>query len=53
MPSASFEPDPTETYIRFPSGEKAMSRVQWPAPLSTSCETIVCGGPPAFRSPFL
>ncbi len=29
-PSASFEPEPTVTYIVLPSGEKTMSRVQWP-----------------------
>src|ERR1700679_1519105 len=30
--SATFEPEPTETYMVLPSGEKTISRVQWPPP---------------------
>jgi hypothetical protein len=51
MFSASLVLDPTATNMRFPSGEKAMSRVQCPDPLSLSGSTSVCGGPLASTSP--
>ena len=52
MPSATFEPEPTETNIVLPSGEKAMSRVQWPRPAGSD-GTTTSAGPDAVRSPLI
>lgn len=49
--SATFEAEPTETYIALPSREKATSRVQWPPDESASFGTITWGAPVATRSP--
>src|SRR5207245_3461883 len=54
--SSTFDCDPTETYIFFPSRENTMSRVQCPPPRSNPppgrLGTITSRGPRAFRSPF-
>src|SRR5207302_6842439 len=53
--SSTFDCDPTETYIFFPSRENTMSRVQCPPPRSNPppgrLGTITSRGPRAFRSP--
>ena len=49
--SATFEPEPTDTNIRLPSGEKRRSRVECPPSLPTSTGMIVRGKPCAAVSP--
>src|SRR5207253_2645349 len=51
--SATFDCEPTATYIARSSSEKAMSLVQCPSALpGVNCGTIVSAGPRAWRSPF-
>src|SRR5437867_11984841 len=54
--SETFEREPIETYMFLPSGEKTMSRVQWPplrrrAAPAERCAPKSSAGPRAFRSP--
>ena len=51
MVSPSFELEPTETNMRWPSSENATSRVVWPPVVSASCATMVSGAARALRSP--
>src|SRR6478736_3340054 len=53
MSSATLDCDPTDTYMRLPSGENAMSRVKCQPPTGDSCGTTTSGTLEAVVSPVL